>query len=390
MALQPSAAPTPKILWLHADKAGCGSYRCWTPALTLEEIGFENHFLQHQSIPPRRVGDLSDTGLQDLAEMDLVVFQRAVGTIFSEWIRACRRKRIPTIYELDDNLWDVAKHNPAAHFWHRKDVQKILNDQLAMVDHIICSTPPLREQVMAATGRPGTEVLVCYNHLHPSVWGQEAIPPNSPRHDNGSSIVLGWQGSNTHDTDFAEAAVALSRIIQDFPQTIVRFFGNVPSSVRGRIPESRFQWSKGVPFDKYPPTLAFMNFDIGLAPITDSKFNRAKSNLKWLEYSALGVPTVASRVYPYASSIEEGRTGFLASTPDEWYAALAQLVQDADVRKRVGQQAKTTVWSEWVNTVRIAPWRKAFNDQLARYSRRTAHGIPLVPEFMGRTGTASG
>ena len=52
----------------------------------------------------------------------------------------------------------------------------------------------------------------------------------------------------------------------------------------------------------------------GLAPLEDTPFNRAKSDLKFLEYSALGLPTVASRVTPYLGIDAHG--GVLADNSD--------------------------------------------------------------------------
>jgi glycosyltransferase involved in cell wall biosynthesis len=149
-------------------------------------------------------------------------------------------------------------------------------------------------------------------------------------------------------------------------------------SFKGHIPEDRFQWSKGVEFDRYPSTLAFMHFDIGLAPVTSARFNQAKSNLKWLEYSSIGVPTVASKVYPYEKSIEHGVTGYVCETEADWYQALTTLVNDAALRQRIGAQAKAHVWAHW-GTSRAHSWATLFTKLL-----RERHGEQLSPQ-LGRS-----
>ncbi len=58
--------------------------------------------------------------------------------------------------------------------------------------------------------------------------------------------------------------------------------------------------------------------DIFIAPLIDNQFNRCKSAIKYLEYSALGVPGVYSRLSPYSSVVKHGENGFLASTLEEW------------------------------------------------------------------------
>src|SRR5262249_49427401 len=84
-------------------------------------------------------------------------------------------------------------------------------------------------------------------------------------------------------------------------------------------------------------------FDIGLLPLDDSEFERAKFPFKLLQYMALSIPTVASRVGIAAEVIEDGTNGLLASSYAEWRAALQRLAADIDLRQRLGQAGRETV-----------------------------------------------
>jgi glycosyltransferase involved in cell wall biosynthesis len=100
--------------------------------------------------------------------------------------------------------------------------------------------------------------------------------------------------------------------------------------------------SVALPFtelDTYPA--AMTNFDIALAPSGRTNFYRAKSDLRWLEASALGIPTVADPTL--YDEIEDGVTGVHAAEPDEVEAALLRLVDDADARRRIGDAARADV-----------------------------------------------
>ena len=330
------------VLWLTSDKLGCGTYRCYMPALSLQDAKVtDNSFLFHDQCTDM------DKIKEELDGIDVVVFQRAVGTLFIDAMKYCKTQGIATVFEMDDNLFDVPRHNPAAWFWRRKAVQRMLRQQIELVDRVIVSTKPLRATVLAAMGwgSDETKIRVCMNHLHPAVWGKAVWGQVLPYHNQ--HLTIGWQGSTTHDTDFKQALPALRLLLNENPNLLLRFLGCVPLSVKGIIPEDRFQWTRGVQMEMYPSTLRFVNFDIGIAPVTDSEFNRSKSNIKWLEYSALAIPSVCSRVYPYERSITDGENGFLASTADEWYAKLNPLVQSAELRKRIGAQAQAHVWREW-------------------------------------------
>lgn len=380
----PTDPKTPNVLWIFSDKFGCGTYRCYTPALTLQELGFDNHFTAHYDFAP------DQRSFEWLDNMNLVVFQRAVGTFFRAAMVECRRRNIPVVFETDDDLFNIHKSNPSAPFWHRPAIQRILREEIELADHVIASTLPLKTTIVHEVGCRGSKVTVCHNHLREEMWGPDITGVDvQPRFRNWRTlangtdeeyVVIGWQGSNTHDNDFRHALPALSRIVKERSNVVVRFFGNVPLTVRGHIPEDRFQWSRGVDFEFYPAQLAYMNFDIGIAPVTDSKFNQAKSNLKWLEYSSIGVPTVASAVYPYAQSIEQGVTGIICRTDDDWYEALTVLIDNPSERRAMGERAKAHVWQHWGKT-RAHAWADTFVALLRQH-----YGEQLLPQFARRAG----
>lgn len=103
-----------------------------------------------------------------------------------------------------------------------------------------------------------------------------------------------------------------------------------------------------------------IDFDIGLAPLEDTIFTRSKSYIKALEYSALGIPVIASDVGPYREFVDDGVTGFLVRRESEWIDRIRLLVEDADLRERMGAAArekarKHTIqagWGQWEQVFR--------------------------------------
>jgi len=92
-----------------------------------------------------------------------------------------------------------------------------------------------------------------------------------------------------------------------------------------------------------PRAIHEYQFDIGVMPILDTPFDRAKCAFKAIEYMACGVPSVASRVGEATYLIQEGKNGFLAGNTDEWMHALQRLIEDADLRGAMGKQAQETI-----------------------------------------------
>jgi hypothetical protein len=88
--------------------------------------------------------------------------------------------------------------------------------------------------------------------------------------------------------------------------------------------------------------------DVNLAPLElGSRFNEAKSPIKWLEAALVATPTIASPTAPFTGAIEHGRTGWLADDPDAWRAAVTEALHDEDRRALVGARARRQALLEW-------------------------------------------
>jgi glycosyltransferase involved in cell wall biosynthesis len=119
--------------------------------------------------------------------------------------------------------------------------------------------------------------------------------------------------------------------------------------------------------------------DIGIMPLHDRDYERGKCSFKLVQYFSAGMPVVASPVGMNREVVTPGVNGFLASTPDEWYAALDRLLADATLRRQMGQrgyeryrerftpQANAELWLDIFRRLRpgrlaapasaAAPWR---------------------------------
>jgi glycosyltransferase involved in cell wall biosynthesis len=354
------------ILWFYVDKYGCGNFRVYFPAYSLEATErFASSFIWQEEVINREryIADLRD-------DIQIAVFQRPVGTLYLKALEDCRELGIKTVIELDDNLFDVPRHNPAGWVWRKKEIQKILKQALEESDQVIVSTKPLGEAIRKEMEwSTSDKIALCQNHLHEVAWGPDHLLNNPSRHENGGNVIIGWQGSTTHEVDFKECLPALKRILDENSNVRLRLFGDVPKSLRDTIDYNRFEWTGGVPYEMYPRKLVFCNFDIGLAPVTPSNFNICKSNIKWLEYAGAKIPTIASRVYPYEQAIRNGETGFLASNEEEWYQHLSLLIRAADLRKQIGEAAHAEAWEKWSASTHARSWEQVFTS--------------LVPESVG-------
>ena len=123
-----------------------------------------------------------------------------------------------------------------------------------------------------------------------------------------------------------------------------------------------------------------MNWDIGIIPLLDDRFNNSKSHLKFIEYSALRLATICSDVPSYRNVVRNGENGLLVdNTTDAWYMAIKKIVDDAGFRDSLVTKAYEGISKLYTTTANAA----LYSDVLAKVltlDRRT--DIPVLTEFM--------
>lgn len=105
---------------------------------------------------------------------------------------------------------------------------------------------------------------------------------------------------------------------------------------------------RGIPFEFIPwsrktEVEGLSQIDIGTMPLPDDDWARGKCGFKALLYMALGIPPVCSPVGVNTEIIQDGVNGFLAATNEEWVEKLTRLMEDPELRRRMGVEARKTV-----------------------------------------------
>ena len=237
----------------------------------------------------------------------------------------------PVLAEIDDNIVSTASYNPAYESYTPDSrFRQIALDQLRHADGVITTTPDLK----SVYEEFNDNVYEINNSIDFEHWGRV--------HKKGKSgIRIGWAGGASHTEDLALIEGPMKNILRDYKDVKFVFIHGVPGFAKGLDNVECIQ--KFARIDKYPQFLASQDLDIGMAPLVDNSFNRGKSNLRWLEYSALGIPTVASNVGHFASTIKDGVDGLLANDPAEFESNLRRLIEDRKYRRKLGREAQTRV-----------------------------------------------
>lgn len=266
----------------------------------------------------------------------------------------------PFIVEMDDNYIEVPPWNEAFHgFRNGSPFRRISIDCMRNADALMVTTPHLGETYATINdNRYVIENSLDFKGDKKFVGWDEV----SVRRHAGTRI--GWIGGRAHFEDLMMVAPVLRDILRQRKDVRLCLVNSaLRSSCKALGKDYPFEGLKNVHYadrsvriNRYAEFAASFGFDIGIAPLVDCNFNRSKSNLRWLEYSALKVPTVASDIGHFQQTINPNTEGLLASPNDLslWKDCLEFLIDDPTAREQIGRNAYRRVKKDF-NVERNAP-----------------------------------
>jgi len=297
---------TRDITYVIEQVGGCAWYRCRTPGSALADKGY-------------RI-DLTNalTG-ERVRASKTIVWQRPSLAHSSAAIKLAKSLGIHTVVEIDDDYWSLSDDNPAKPSWTKLDglPLRTLTACVQEADRVTVTTKGLANVVRVLN----PNVFVIPNQLPDDYWPllerNYSCPP-----------VIGWAGSSTHRGDLNVIRDVIATAAKDNTVALVGAF----SDWVGFHPSVHHCAS--VPIDEYQKLVA--GFDIGLAPLADTRFNRSKSDLKVLEYAAVSIPVIASPHYANTPAR-------IAKTYRDWIRHIKAL-QDPETRETEGRAMRA--WAE--------------------------------------------
>jgi hypothetical protein len=198
-------------------------------------------------------------------------------------------------------------------------------------------------------GAPRTQVLENY------VPREFLDPPRRPH----AGVSVGWMAAGEHRIDAEELGVRsiLGALLQARPDVQVTTIG---IGINLALRSERYRHVQSVNFKQLTRHLA--EFDIGIAPIADVDFNRARSNVKLKEYAAAGCCWLASPIGPYTGMGE--RQGGRLVPDDRWEEELLRLVDGERERRKLQKRAAKWAKGETVDG-NGKRWEAAFKQVVA-------------------------
>lgn len=254
----------------------------------------------------------------------------------------------PVILDIDDDLLNVNESNPSYETYKPGSEKRAYATAiLSFANAIVCSTQPLLEtytsHIQEVHGIEKSMVVI------PNLNDINDWPKKNPKRVK-SNIIIGYAGSVSHDDDLKLVLPTIKKIMEKNKKIRFELMGIVQSSKVKEFfhdfPEKLFERVSVIGatpgWKGYPEHLNNRRWNIGIAPLVDNQFNRAKSHIKWMEYAMCGIPCIASDVTPYSDYMQQGMTGMLVK-PHEWEEVLTTLIESAKLREELATNARNHI-----------------------------------------------
>jgi hypothetical protein len=168
-----------------------------------------------------------------------------------------------------------------------------------------------------------------------------------PKDKKKGEIRIGWQGGISHLGDWEEIKEPLAKVLADYPEVTLHIMGsyyrNQFKDFEDRI--TRYPW---YPFKAYTYRLKTLGLDGAIIPLEDKPFNEYKSEVKFTEFTALGVPSVVKNMLPYSLVVNE-KNSYPYKNKEEFEVKFRAMLEDIKSGKA---QNKVIEGKKWVKEER--------------------------------------
>ena len=305
-----AAVRSMRIAYAARVSSANGFYRGIGPMTALAQV------LGHQ-VQRLPVEENQPTRDATLRKVDVLHIHRFCEERTLRLARAAKESGAAVVWDNDDDVGTLPKsvvnHREwAGYAWDRRlaDMRRLFR-----FTDLVTTPSELLAERLRELGAPSVEVIENYVADHFA---------RTPRpHRDG--ITIGWVAGLEHVMDVERLPIrdALQRLLDERPEVAVASIG-----LGLGLRSDRYHHIDVAQLHELPDYLS--QFHIGIAPLADLTFNRARSNIKLKEYAAVGVPWLASPVGPYVGMGEKQGGRLVAD--DGWYEAL-ELVKDKERRK---------------------------------------------------------
>jgi glycosyltransferase involved in cell wall biosynthesis len=341
---------SPRVLAVMGMSSACERYRILNPLWHLKQQGYIADWTSNTRLATMPKDLLRNYDVLILPRLGLETEEEQ-----EKMDRDIRELGLMTVFEIDDDLFNMPPWNPSTMFdWQIEALKR----QIRSSDLVTVTNRHLQVEMQ----KYNDNVAILPNCVDPDFWD---VDLKAIRKVEG--LTVGVQGGHSHVRDWEVLAEVIPEVARLRPEVVFVVAGYHPDYIVA-LKESlgeRLVLLGWVPVDEHPAIVA--QIDIALCPLIDDHFNASKSPVKAFEAAMVGAPVVASLGPIYSSVIQHGVSGFLAQAPEAWVKWIVKLVDKPKLRRQMGAALRGEVLRHHNIHNEASLWMKAYSESWHRF-----------------------
>jgi glycosyltransferase involved in cell wall biosynthesis len=246
-----------------------------------------------------------------------------IGPPIFEWIiaKVLRRKYV---YDFDDAIW-LPNYSESNAKFHRLKAYWKVRYCMKWASQITAGNAYLADY--ARQFNPNVQMV-------PTTIDTENHHNIMTNHQS-QELTIGWTGTHTTMHYLDELVPVLKRLEQKYAFTFL--------VISNQSNDYDLKSLKFVKWNKATEIEDLAKINIGVMPLKKDIWSEGKCGFKGLQYMALEIPTIMSPVGVNSTIVQNGISGFLVETEEEWYEVLEKLILDRSLSIQIGKAGKRRI-----------------------------------------------
>lgn len=363
-------ADIPRALNYQADYSGCGYWRMSWPEQVLTSY---QHMIVHGLTCMVRdkafYGDIKSVRLQRQANDAQLDFFKVLRSMADE-------RGFRLIYEIDDVVIgeDIPDYNKYKYAFDDPKIRNNVLEMMRMSDEISVTCPFMRDYYREKSGNNNVTVIPNYP---PRFWldrfyDEELISRNYDRQvkKRKKPRVL-YAGSGAHFDvdnkvgqldDFSHVRDVVRKTSNKFQWV---FLGAYPPPLQDLVHSGKIEFHPWMPLLDLPAQISKLKINAMIAPLIDNNFNRCKSDIKYVEACAYGIPVVCQDMITYQHAMHKFTTG------DDMIDQLNSILQDKTNYMKICRKMRSNIEPRWLeNAENIGKYKELYTTSFGSQDRK--------------------
>ena len=214
------------------------------------------------------------------------------------------------IYEVDDVVFreEIPDHNASKHGFDCDIIRQNCVDMINMVDEVTVTCQYMKDLYIEKTGQ---ERITVVPNFMPQWWSghqydYRKICNNFETYKKKPRIIYAGSGAHFDVKNLAGGQDDFTHVVEFIINNRHKyqfvFIGSYPPTLKPYVDSKEIEVHGWQSFLNYPNFLASLNAQLFIAPLMDIPFNRAKSDIKFIEAAQLGIPCLCQDMVTYSSA----------------------------------------------------------------------------------------